>query len=416
MNTEILETCQGKSGQNKESFHCLERGEAPLDLLWSNSALLQNQHSHDKENYEPNRKVKPQKKYKAKPISAKSIGTRLHDKKTIYQREWELRQPKMCGNWYFVNKHGDKVVFECNTWSCSKCSTKKAKRLRSMVYELCDKYELNTMLTLTLRPKGMYQKGYTDEQKNEFLKKSWDNLRRRISHKYGSFNYIWILEFQKNGFPHLHVCLDVEKVDMKLLTKQWKRLTGAWQISIDYKCSKSESENLFKHYISKYLSKEACLTTVRFMGDKGRIWGRSRKIKTGYEVEKKRRVVIDNLKTIADECIDELFVIEYCEGKGEEILSAQTYDEVREIEKSVNRFAQACELIDEDVDTKKLKGRIVPKFVLSKKSRWVYDSGIGEVECWKKSVKEVVVEYSVQELSEFNWLKKIWEKGERMDE
>lgn len=44
-----------------------------------------------------------------------------------------------------------------------------------------------------------------------------------MQYRYGKFNYVWKLEFQKNGNIHYHLMID-EKIDWKVVRKNWNKI------------------------------------------------------------------------------------------------------------------------------------------------------------------------------------------------
>jgi len=122
--------------------------------------------------------------------------------------ELKKKQKWTCGC-YSVGGPGQSGTFQavrlnCKSWSCAYCAPRRARRLKRSIVEQAQAHGLDRFLTLTLDPK----KG-TPEESWDRIKKAWAKFRVYLARKVGKgFQYLWVVEAQKNGYAHLHILLD----------------------------------------------------------------------------------------------------------------------------------------------------------------------------------------------------------------
>lgn len=138
------------------------------------------------------------------------------------------------------------------------------KRLRDLFAkintEYQEKYSGNKGISVTLTYPGEY-----DPDPNTW-KKHLDNFGKSLRREYKESSCIWVLEFQKRGAPHFHVCvLGVNWIPYKWVNDTWKRII----CNTGY--ARTETRAIRKNimnYFSKYMSKEQ--GTEDYVG---RYWG-----------------------------------------------------------------------------------------------------------------------------------------------
>jgi len=191
----------------------------------------------------------------------------------------EIVIPSICSTWTFVNKNsGEKSRFWCNNWKCTICAPSRARMVKSKIMELVELYNLDRFLTLTCDPKKVpEQAGF-----NSYLKHVWNKARTQISKHHKGFQYIWVMEWhkQKNPCPHFHMLINTY-LPAKWVKHIWMTAGGGWNMDI----RKAKDSKEVKDYICKYISKSAIITANKARG-KGRVWGRSRSLKTINEMTK----------------------------------------------------------------------------------------------------------------------------------
>lgn len=140
---------------------------------------------------------------------------------------------------------------------------------------------------------------------NSFLQKNLLNPLLTYLREYqGLKNYVWKLEFQKNGKLHVHLVSDTF-IHYRKIRTAWNRLLGANNLLLDFSekfghidpnstdiHSVKKVRNLAA-YITKYMSKNSAdLAKI-----KGRIWGCNQQLSAAS----KTKVFLDR-----DECVEQL--------------------------------------------------------------------------------------------------------------
>ena len=106
--------------------------------------------------------------------------------------------------------------------------------------------ELRRFLTLTLDPRHC-----TAEQSVHYLRNCWNKFRTSLKRRAGkSISYIAVIEFQKNGYAHLHVLVD------RFLPQPW--IQSAWQAVGGGRFVNIQQVDIQRvgAYLSKYLTKD----------------------------------------------------------------------------------------------------------------------------------------------------------------
>src|ERR1043166_761176 len=120
------------------------------------------------------------------------------------------------------------IRLDCKTWGCAYCAPKKAKRYKAAIREIAEREQLNRFLTLTLDPRKI------EGSPVRYLRRVFNKFRVYLLRKHGqSIKYIAVLEFHKNGNPHLHILLDrfiKHTVDIREVERSGRRQDCRYQI------------------------------------------------------------------------------------------------------------------------------------------------------------------------------------------
>lgn len=128
-----------------------------------------------------------------------------------------------------------RVRVRCKSWNCPYC-----KKINQFVLKKQLFYAFNAIapeiikdgfrpeffykfLTLTV-PGAGYREIHTPDQSEIELKENFNRLRTALKKKIGDFEYFWVCEKQKDGYPHLHVVLVGASIAHKGLLDQIKSL------------------------------------------------------------------------------------------------------------------------------------------------------------------------------------------------
>ena len=172
-----------------------------------------------------------------------------------------LTPPKFCrrnpiAKVEFINGKVTKVTLSkinCNSWRCPNCSIVKAIKARYLIRETAVLNNLFYFLTLTLDPSKIPSEFLSEgnNRTHEYILKIFNtfatDLRRKTKEP---LNYIWVLEFQKNGRAHLHILLN-QYIDKKLIDEIWIRVGGG---KINW-VTKAQSVEALSFYLSNYIVK-----------------------------------------------------------------------------------------------------------------------------------------------------------------
>ena len=186
-----------------------------------------------------------------------------------------------------------RVLLGCNRWTCEVCSKKLAWKLRKKAVNGITDYlnEIKTngfrdkyfckFLTLTV-PGAEYRKLKSPEEAEKDLKKSFNKLRTALVKKNGKFEYIWVNEKQKDGYPHLHVILMGHNISKKEILNDIKSLwCGRYGMGF-VKINKVQGGvEQIANYISKYISKGMGENAKHY-----RVYSMSRHFRSLFKMEK----------------------------------------------------------------------------------------------------------------------------------
>lgn len=159
-----------------------------------------------------------------------------------------------CGRHSIVGRalDGRKILairLGCKAWSCPRCGKRKAKRAKRAIIANAERSRLCRFLTLTLDPARI------EGEPVQYLRACWNMMRVYLHRTFGSgIQYIAVLEFQKNGNPHLHILIS-RYIPQPWLMKSWQAVGGGWSVDIRY-----VDLHRAGHYLAKYLTKDLLLS------------------------------------------------------------------------------------------------------------------------------------------------------------
>lgn len=115
---------------------------------------------------------------------------------------------------------------------------------------------------------------------------------------FGKFSYLWFLEFQKRGAPHVHLLTNIVCAgdgDRDYNARAWVdsidcgvgQERKVYLVHKHHKCWELvRSENGARHYVTKYALKTEQKLVPKKYSNVGRWWGSSRDVKVGEPLEK----------------------------------------------------------------------------------------------------------------------------------
>lgn len=151
---------------------------------------------------------------------------------------------KRLGHWFYANTEtGECVQFRCKSWNCETCGPHKASRFRHQAGVWAEKRGLNRLVTLTLDPKKLGVDPYA------YLSRLWRKFRVYLTREYGSVSFLWVMELQRNGNPHLHILVN-KFLHQAWLSRTWDALGGGRIVDVRY-----VDIHRVRGYLAKYLNK-----------------------------------------------------------------------------------------------------------------------------------------------------------------
>lgn len=156
-------------------------------------------------------------------------------------------------------------------------TTAYRKKLLAKLYRLDEYIRDNpsavTLMTLTTYHDLKYREGDDSPRLSipeafGVLKVSWKKLSMIIRKKMPGTEYIWIVEPQKSGYPHLHIVLfaDVSIGMQDGIKKQWaKYQAGDYEHGAQFEIRQPEdSIESLRNYLMKYIAKGFVSTDSRY--------------------------------------------------------------------------------------------------------------------------------------------------------
>jgi len=171
-----------------------------------------------------------------------------------------------------TNKSETKYAAMSHRWT-----TLYRKKLLSKLY-LLDQYMIDnpspvTLMTLTTYHDLKYRPDDTTVRLSipdafVVLKESWKKLSMIIRRHMPDVEYIWIVEPQKSGYPHLHVVLfsDVSIGMQDRIKSQWAKYNaGSYEHGAQFEIrAPDESIKSLRNYLMKYIAKGFVSTDSRY--------------------------------------------------------------------------------------------------------------------------------------------------------
>lgn len=174
--------------------------------------------------------------------------------------------PRCRGNFLFNFETGEVKEVYCKAYKCPVCGDWKKYELKKAIDKFVSGWDRVRMWTFTFS--SHIFNGLNTEERFKLASKVWKTFRdllrntKWIGEKERNFQYLKIIELQKNGSPHFHALVD-RYVYQPKLNKIWQT---AIRYCTDYKgtlgnanVSKTE-ENVSKknagNYIIKYITKQ----------------------------------------------------------------------------------------------------------------------------------------------------------------
>lgn len=136
-------------------------------------------------------------------------------------------------------------VLKCRSWTCERCRPDRQKRL----YWDCRNGNPNRMLTLTMRPRP----GLSPADHAEALVKAWRILRQKLTRLYDlkKIPFIAVFEKHRSGYPHLHILMRVQYIDVRVIRGFMTARLGSPQVNIIHIDNPRQASG----YITKYCAK-----------------------------------------------------------------------------------------------------------------------------------------------------------------
>lgn len=199
------------------------------------------------------------------------------------EETFKLETCPQSGFLHFLNTEtGETVAGKCNVYRCEFCGPRKARRLQNAIYQYFKKFKFLRFWTFTYSSKVFLD--LTQEEKAKLSAKIWQHfligVRRSplLSEYQRKFQYVKVLEFQKNGTPHYHAFFD-RFIPRVILSDIWDSTISNYFQSTD-KVGNIFVEGIItarkaSNYVTKYLVK-----TIRSLSNncKARIWSKSEKV------------------------------------------------------------------------------------------------------------------------------------------
>ena len=147
-------------------------------------------------------------------------------------------------SWGYLNRDtGEMIPFRCKSWRCLTCGPRKARRLRNQVGVWAEAKQLTRLMTLTLDPQQVQGDVYAH------LSDVWRKFRVYLHRTYGRVSFIWVMELQRNGNPHLHVLVD-RFIPQQGASRTWDAAGGGRIVDVRY-----VDVHRVRAYLAKYLTK-----------------------------------------------------------------------------------------------------------------------------------------------------------------
>ena len=142
------------------------------------------------------------------------------------------------------------IPMTCKKWSCKYCAPRLADKLHRRIHYA----QPNKFITLTVDPAHIGNPIDAEER----IRKTWPKFVAAIRKHRPDFEYLRVLEYQKNGWPHLHLLARCHYIPHKLLANTWhsKVLNGFVSIKA------VKNPDTIGQELTKYIRKSFTLNAV----------------------------------------------------------------------------------------------------------------------------------------------------------
>lgn len=137
------------------------------------------------------------------------------------------------------------MPMRCHRWSCPACAPVRLAQIRSLARR--GHPERHIVLTLPADD----SRSLSDSL--HYIRSRYQVLVQQIRREFKVFEYMAVLELQKNGTPHLHILQRGTYIPWNWLSSHWRKLTGAWMVHVR---KITRTENAINELV-KYLAKTA---------------------------------------------------------------------------------------------------------------------------------------------------------------
>jgi hypothetical protein len=136
----------------------------------------------------------------------------------------------------------------CKCWGCSGCGPRRGSMYRFRIAKHAERHQLRKLITLTLDPSKV--DGADDSTR--YINEIWADFRIYVKRWLGKrrFTFIRILEYQKNGYAHLHVLTNAW-LNQAWVSDTWNTIGGGRIVD-----ARLVDMDRVSHYLSKYLVKD----------------------------------------------------------------------------------------------------------------------------------------------------------------
>lgn len=153
----------------------------------------------------------------------------------------------------------------CHRWACPACAQRKA----AQIYERLSRAKPERHITLTCDPALHEGPLAALDVMKQSLRKLAHQLRNPPPRPDGAprwgpfdFEYCAIWERHKSGYPHVHLAQHGSYIPQALISKLWRKLTGAYIVHI----KAYELEYYHGHHWTKYFLKQIPHTASMYSG------------------------------------------------------------------------------------------------------------------------------------------------------
>jgi len=164
-----------------------------------------------------------------------------------YARQVDAADPKCCTGSIIISSPDSDIIrivpTRCHRWTCPSCAPYLTQRLRHLITQ----GRPERHIVLTCRPNPRYS-----VQEHAHLARQWlSKLIKRIRQTWGPIEYVSVLEWHRNGAPHLHLATRGTYVAKRWLSAAWQHISGSSYTYIRHIDSYAASAAELAKYISK---------------------------------------------------------------------------------------------------------------------------------------------------------------------